>query len=238
MHSRARIADLNPVSSPSATVTHVVIAEQNRLHADALRLACLECFADATVHLHVHGMQALRALAHEPADLLVMGLSFDDIDGVALLEEVNRGRLAQRTVIVSSQWEEHILLSLRTARFDGAVDTATESFGTIRQVMALVAAGEGYISASLRKYLIDELPADSGVHELTAMELRVIRVIGEGFDNQEAAARLGICMTTVQTHRRNIMRKLRVATSAKLVHEAVRLGLVRITPAGPPVTGA
>lgn len=238
MNSRAQVADFNRVSPPLATVTHVVIAEQNRLHADALRLACLECFADATVHLQIHGTQALRAMAHEPADLLVMGLTFDDIDGVALLEEVNRGRLAQRTLIVSSQWEEHILLSLRTARFDGAIDTATESFGTIRQVMALVVSGEGYISASLRKYLIDELPPESGVHELTAMELRVIRVIGEGFDNQEAAARLGISATTAQTHRRNIMRKLHVGTSAKLVHEAVRLGLVRITPAGSSVAGA
>ncbi len=235
MNPRARVVDFNRVSPSPATVAHVVIAEQNRLHADALRLACLECFADATVRLQVHGNEALRTLTLAPADLLVMGLSFDDIDGVALLEEVNRGRLAQRTLIVSSQWEEHILLSLRTARFDGAVDTATESFGTIRQVMALVAAGEGYISASLRRYLIDELPAESGVHELTAMELRVIRVIGEGFDNQEAAERLGISMSTVQTHRRNIMRKLHVATSAKLVHEAARLGLVRITPAGPTV---
>lgn len=237
MNPRARVADFRLLPTQPTPVAHVVIAEQNRLHADALRLACLECFADATVHLQVFGAQALRAMEHQPADLLVMGLSFEDIDGVTLLEQVNQGRLAQRTLIVSSQWEEHILLSLRTARFDGAVDTATESFGTIRQAMALVAAGEGYISAHLRKYLIDELPADTAVHELTAMELRVIRVIGEGCDNQEAAARLGISITTAQTHRRNIMRKLHVATSAKLVHEAVRLGLVRVTLAGPPVVG-
>lgn len=238
MNPRARAVDFNRFPIQPTPVTHVVIAEQNRLHADALRLACLECFADATVQIQAHGTQALRALEHQPADLLVMGLSFDDIDGVTLLEQVNCGRLAQRTLIVSSQWEEHILLSLRTARFDGAVDTASETFGTIRQAMALVVAGEGYISAHLRQYLIDELSVDTGVHELTAMELRVIRVIGEGCDNQEAAARLGISMTTVQTHRRNIMRKLRVATSAKLVHEAVRLGLVRVIPAAPPVAGA
>ena len=213
-----------------AQVANVVIAEQNRLHADALRLASLECFADAAVHLHAHAAAALRAMELQPADLLVMGLSFDDMDGVALLERVNRGRLAARIMIMSSQWEEHILLSLRTARFDGAVDTATESFGTVRQAMQLVISGEGYISTHLRRYLIDELPANTGAQDLTAMELRVIRVIGEGSDNQDAAARLGICVTTVQTHRRNIMRKLKVPTSARLVHEAVRLGLVRINP--------
>lgn len=230
MNPPVRTQDLQLPYATQPQVASVVIAEQNRLHADALRLASLECFADATVRLFGHAAQALRAMELQPADLLVMGLSFDDMDGVELLERVNRGRLAARIMVMSSQWEEHILLSLRTARFDGAVDTATESFGTVRQAMQQVIDGEGYISTHLRRYLIDELPANTGAQDLTAMELRIIRLIGEGCDNQEAAARFGISINTVQTHRRNIMRKLKVSTSAKLVHEVARLGLVRINP--------
>jgi DNA-binding NarL/FixJ family response regulator len=67
---------------------------------------------------------------------------------------------------------------------------------------------------------------------LTPAELQVFCVIGDGSDDREAAARLGLSKATVTTHRRNIMRKLGVSSSAKLVREAVRLGVVRIGPDG------
>lgn len=213
------------------TVASIVIAERNRIHAEALLLACRECYPGAETQICSRGAEALATLRRRPADLLVMGLSFADMDGVELLARVNEARLAAHTLITSSQWEEHILLSLRTARFEGAVDTASESLDAVRRALRLVGRSEGYISTPLRRYLIDELPASRPVRELTAAELRVLRVIGDGSDNQEAADRLGLSTATVQTHRRNIMRKLHVSTSAKLVREAVRLGLVRIAPA-------
>lgn len=219
----------DPATSPDRIAT-IVIAEQNRIHAEALLLACRECYAGAAVQIHRRGAEALAALRRQPADILVMGLSFDDMDGVELLARVNAGRLAAHILITSSQWEEQSLLSLRTARFEGAVDTASESLDAVRRALLLVGRGEGYISTPLRRYLIDELPASRPVRELTVAELRVLRVIGDGSDNQEAAEKLGLSTATVQTHRRNIMRKLRVSTSAKLVREAVRLGLVHISP--------
>ncbi len=223
------IPSFDPPAGP-ANVTTILIVEQNRIHAEALSLVCGECFPRAGVQMHRRATDALAALRRQRADILVMGLSFEDMDGVELLARVNQGRLAAHTLIISSQWEEHILLSLRTARFEGAVDTASESLEAVRRALELVMRGEGYISTPLRRFLIDDLPATRAARDLTAAELRVLRVIGDGSDNQEAAEKLGLSIATVQTHRRNIMRKLRVSTSAKLVRESVRLGLVRISP--------
>ena len=223
------IHSFNPPAGPAHVAT-ILIAEQNRIHAEALSLVCTKCFPGAGVQIHRRAADALAALGRRRADILVMGLSFEDMDGVELLARVNQGRLAAHTLIISSQWEEHILLSLRTARFEGAVDTASESLEAVRLALALVIRGEGYISTPLRRYLIDDLPATRAARDLTAAELRVLRVIGDGSDNLEAAEKLGLSIATVQTHRRNIMRKLRVSTSAKLVRESVRLGLVRISP--------
>lgn len=200
------------------------------MQADALRLACGESFPRAQVLMHFRGSAALLALRRQPADVLLMGLTFEDVDSIDLLNQLYQASLATRILIVTERWDEHILLSLRTARFDGAVDLATESIDTIGHALEQVARGQGYISSTLRRYLIDELPSQLAADDLTATELRVLRVIGDGTDNQEAAQQLGISEATVQTHRRNIMRKLRVSTSAKLVREAVRLGVVRIMP--------
>jgi two-component system nitrate/nitrite response regulator NarL len=100
------------------------------------------------------------------------------------------------------------------------------------EALRSVASGRGYLSPSLRREMVSQRAAGVLALRLTPAELQVFCVIGDGSDDGEAAKRLAIKEATVQTHRRNIMRKLNVATSAKLVREAVRLGVVQIKPDG------
>lgn len=215
---------------PSPAVSHILIAEQNRTYAESLSHICAEIFPHARLDVHCEATVALDALRDQCADVLLLGLSFEDMDIVDLLDLIGNERLARHILIISARWSEHILVSLRTARFNGAVDTATESIEAVKLALHSILHGEFYVSTNLRRYLLDDLPGASGIRELTTAELKVLRVIGTGSDNQEAAAQLGLSSATVQTHRRNIMRKLKVSTSPKLVREAVRLGIVRIAP--------
>jgi DNA-binding NarL/FixJ family response regulator len=224
-------------SNLPVSITRVVVADQNRTYAEALSRICAELLPLADVQVHCEARQMLAALHAGPADLLLLGLAFTDIDGADLLNLVGCEQLARHTLIISARWEEHVLLSMRTARFDGAIDTASEPITAIKEAIHRIFSGQGYISATLRRYLIDDLPGAEAARTLTMAETRVLRIIGDGSDNQEAAERLGLSVATVQTHRRNIMRKLRVSTSAKLVREAVRLGIVRIAPGPAPWPG-
>ena len=90
-----------------------------------------------------------------------------------------------------------------------------------------------YVSPALHAYLLNRGPGQQTHPDLTPGELRVLRVIGTGENNAEAAAVLGLSEATVQTHRRNIMRKLKVTTSTKMVQESLRLGLAYIDPPRP-----
>ena len=212
-------------------VRRIIIAEQNRTYAESLSRICTDIFPTAAVEVYCHAHESLKALRNQAADVVVQGLLFEDMDGVELLKIIQTEKLAMHTLLISARWDEHILVSLRTARFNGAVDTASESIEAVQHALGAIVQGECYVSTTLRRYLIDELPGENRARELTRAEIRVLEVIGHGSDNQEAADQLGLSVATVQTHRRNIMRKLRVPTSAKLVREAVRLGVVRITPA-------
>lgn len=219
-----------PAAMP-ATVTTLVIAEQNRTYAESLSRICAEVFPKARTGIFFRATDALQRLRQEPADVFLQGLSFDDMDGVDLLNEVGNSRLARHTLVMTGRNDEHMLVSLRSARFNGAVDTASESIASVQQALQAILTGECYISHALRPILLDDLPGEDRAQQLTKAERRVLEIIGSGSENQEAADRLGLSVATVQTHRRNIMRKLKVSTGAKLVHEAVRLGVVRIAPA-------
>jgi DNA-binding CsgD family transcriptional regulator len=67
---------------------------------------------------------------------------------------------------------------------------------------------------------------------LTETELLIFAVIGDGSDDRQAAARLGLSETTVHNHRQNIMRKLGVRARTDLMREAIRRGVVRFTTTG------
>lgn len=62
----------------------------------------------------------------------------------------------------------------------------------------------------------------SRVRELTPTEKEVLRLTGEGLAPKNIASKLNVERTTVDTHRRNIMRKLRIDDSHKLQAFAVR----------------
>jgi len=64
----------------------------------------------------------------------------------------------------------------------------------------------------------DEL-ASPGV---TAREREIIQLIAEGQSNKETASTPGISMKTIETHRANIMRKLRLRSVSDLVRYAIR----------------
>ena len=65
-----------------------------------------------------------------------------------------------------------------------------------------------------------------GVEALTARELEVLMLMGQGFDNRQLAAELGISYATVRNHVRNLIGKLGVHSKLHAVVRARQLGLL------------
>ena len=219
-------------STPWAWVRHVAVVQWGRTYAEALRSVCCRAFPKADIQAHGTGAEVLAALRAKPVDLLLQTLMFPDMDGVDLLRIVMQEKLAVRVLVASRRRDEQCLYALRNARFDGIVDTLDASVETLMEALHLVAAGHAYVSPSFRDILIDRIVPSDLWHQFTPAEIRIFTVIGDGSDDHEAALILGLSAATVQTHRRNIMHKLGVTSSAKLVREAIRLGMVQITAEG------
>lgn len=217
---------------PLERVARVVIGKWDALYADALRAACGRAFPAAETLVCRRGAEVLAALRAARADFVLTGLTFVDLDGVDVLQAIGRERLAGRVFVVSGRKDEHSLQALRTVPFDGFFDPFAENVESLVGALQQVAAGQGYLSPTLRAVFLTQRKVGVLAPRLTPTELQVFGVIGDGTDDAEAAERMGLRVATVQTHRRNIMRKLNVPTSAKLVREAVRLGVVQIKPDG------
>ncbi len=88
------------------------------------------------------------------------------------------------------------------------------------------AAGQSYVNPRLGQ-LAAEPPAGRP-DELSGRELDVLRMIALGHTNAEIAAQLYLSVRTVETHRSNIQRKLRLRSRADLARYALEHGLVAL----------
>jgi two-component system response regulator NreC len=97
-----------------------------------------------------------------------------------------------------------------------------------------VASGRTYFSTKVRALLatgpalrMREEGLPDSLDLLTGREREVLQLVGEGKANKEIAALLHVSVTTVETHRANILQKLDLHSTADLILYAVRNGIVK-----------
>jgi DNA-binding NarL/FixJ family response regulator len=70
-------------------------------------------------------------------------------------------------------------------------------------------------------------PPETGDYDLTAHELRLLKLLVEGHNYQSAAVELGVAFSTINFHMQNIYGKLQVHSKSEAVAKALKHGLVR-----------
>ncbi|HEV8539625.1 MAG TPA: LuxR C-terminal-related transcriptional regulator [Nitrospiraceae bacterium] len=68
----------------------------------------------------------------------------------------------------------------------------------------------------------------NGATSLTDREQEILQLIWNGLKNREIGTRLKISVKTVEAHRANMMKKLRVSNAAQLLKAAIEEGFIRV----------
>jgi DNA-binding NarL/FixJ family response regulator len=97
---------------------------------------------------------------------------------------------------------------------------------TVLEAIRTVLRGELYVGAEVSRRLVAQAlrnrdEAEEPIDRLTARELEVFRLIGEGLTSGAIANRLHLSTHTIDTHRENIKRKLGAKSAAELTRQAV-----------------
>jgi DNA-binding NarL/FixJ family response regulator len=82
----------------------------------------------------------------------------------------------------------------------------------------------------LEASIINAISARRPLHALTDRQIQVLKLVTEGHRTREVAKRLGLSTKTVESHRGEIMKRLRVHDVVSLVRYAIRVGLIPATP--------
>jgi DNA-binding NarL/FixJ family response regulator len=78
----------------------------------------------------------------------------------------------------------------------------------------------------LEASITNALAARRRLHALTERQIEVLKLVAEGHRTREIARRLGLSIKTIESHRSEIMKRMRIHDVVHLVHYAIRVGLI------------
>jgi DNA-binding NarL/FixJ family response regulator len=170
--------------------------------------------------------QAASRIRAERPDVVVVDISLGQQNGLDLLRQVPTPD-GQVKILVLSTYDE-TLYAERALRA-GAMGYVNKSasWEVVVEAIRTVLKGKRYLSPDLAELLLDQTLGgkstrpSSLVDALTDRELEVFRLIGQGLSTGDIALRLFLSTHTIDSHRENIKRKLKLQSGDKLKHLAI-----------------
>jgi two-component system, NarL family, invasion response regulator UvrY len=187
-----------------------------------------EAFPGATFGEAEDPQQALRCIAEERWDLVLLDLTLPGRGGIDALKEIKRLRPELPVLVLSMHSEAQYAVRVLRAGASGYL-TKGSAPAVILEAVRRVLAGGTHVSPALAETLARGLRAGGGrpVHELLSdRELEVLKQLAAGKTNKEIAAELSLSDKTVSTYRTRLLDKLGLRTNAELVQYARSEGLV------------
>lgn len=165
----------------------------------------------------------LSFLLTRKPDVILMDISLPDQSGVELCKEV-REKYPSVFVIGLSTFNQFTFIS--TLMENGASGYLLKNADReeITEAIRLAAKGKTYLSDQAASTLKKAAEQQSPV--LTKREHEVLKLIADGFTNPEIADKLFLSLSTVDTHRKSLMRKLQIKNTALLIRYALENKLI------------
>jgi two-component system response regulator NreC len=178
------------------------------------------------------GLEALRLCAEHHPDIAIVDVAMPKLNGIEVAARVQKLERPPRVIMLSMHADEsYILRALAAGARAYLLKDATDE--DLLPAIRSVAAGKPYFSPTVTAVLVEDYMRQlqargltDSHHLLTDREKEVLQLLAEGRSNKEVATLLDLGVSTVETHRANLMQKLNLHNTAEIVLYAVRKRII------------
>lgn len=178
------------------------------------------------------GLEALRLCEQHRPEVLILDVAMPKLNGIEVAARAQKLEPAPRIVILSMHADEsYILRALAAGAGAYLLKDATDE--DLIPAVRAVTAGRRFFSPAVTAVLVDDYVRQvqargltDSYHLLTDREKEVLQLLAEGRSNKEVATLLDLGLSTVETHRANLMQKLNLHNTAEIVLYAVRKRII------------
>lgn len=208
----------------------VLLVDGHRLVREALRYLLDHVPGMEVVGEAGDGQAALTQAGRLSPDVVVLDIGLPDLPGPEVAMRLRQAGCDARIVVLSACADKRFVIEMLRAGATACVTKSAASTELVRAIRA-AAAGQSYFCPEVSGALVSQVCGTASPGEglsLGRREREVLRLISEGMRTPSIAEELNIAVSTVEVHRRNIMRKLGLHTVADLTRHAIREGIVSL----------
>jgi DNA-binding NarL/FixJ family response regulator len=221
----------------SASPVRVLLVEDDDLMRAGLEAVLSSAGTVDVVGEASDGLAALEQVRALGPDVVLMDVRMPELDGIAATREVVAAFPEAKVVILTTFEQDDYIFGALNAGASGFLLKRTSPEELIAAIHT-VAAGDSLLSPSVTRRVIErvarqpdaEVGFDQRLEQLTPREREVLEQVARGLSNGEIAATLVIEESTVKTHIKRILMKLRLRDRVQAVIFAYESGLTRPGP--------
>lgn len=174
------------------------------------------------------GEKAIGLARDKRPNIILLDINMAPMNGFDVLKRIRKLSPASRVIAVSMHSQPAYakkMLRLGARGYVTKNSPRQEMMDAINDVMN----GNIYVCQEVKNILSEQILGEeekiAGLNKLSEREIEVINLIREGLSSKEIADKLGISIKTVEVHRHNILKKLKVKNTASLIHYINSTGL-------------
>ena len=209
----------------------VLLADDHGIVRRGLR-SLLEEAGLSVVAEAADGLEAIRLCEEHRPDLQIVDIGMPKMSGIEVATRAQKLDRPPGIIVLSMHADEsYIIRALAAGARAYLLKDATDE--DLLPAVRAVASGRPYFSPAVTSLLIQDYvrtlqkrSLSDSYHLLTDREKEVLYLLAEGRSNKEAATLLDLGLSTIETHRANLMQKLNLHNTAEIVLYAVRKGII------------
>jgi two-component system nitrate/nitrite response regulator NarL len=201
----------------------VMLVDDHPLFREGVRARLSMCDEIVLVGEAENGRQLLEKLDDLRPDVVLMDINMPEMNGMDVLEVVAEKKSYTKFIILSMHDDkEYIIPVIRLGAYGYMLKDV--SGDEMIKAITVVYNGEKHFSQDVAAILAQQ-DADQNESRLTNREQLILRLISLGYGNKKIAQELNNSVRTVETHKRNITKKLNINTTSGLVRYAIKHGI-------------
>lgn len=165
------------------------------------------------------GKGAINLLKSQDFDILITDFELPDYSGLEIVRIARSVNPDIKVIVLSMHDDPSVVKELLKENIDSFV-LKNDAHSSLMQALDKVTSGKKFFSDEISEILVRQLNAPTEKSDLSPRETEIIKLIARDFSTKQIAEVLFISEKTVETHRKNILRKIDCSTLVGLVNYA------------------